>query len=119
MARQDAAAASALQGRVGGVFRIVTSATFYPVPPGEQPDEGDQARPRANLVMRSALPDEVEVVRGTMPSAHARGASGPVPVAIGEETATAQRLDLGTVLDLYPFWDDDAPPLQVQIAGTI
>ena len=119
IARQDTAASNALRGSVGGVVRVATSATFYPAAPGQKPDPANQARPRANLIVRSQLQDEVAVVQGALPSAFTRGATGPVPVAIGEETAQSQNLRIGSTIDLFPFWDDKTEPLQVQIVGTL
>lgn len=117
--RQDAAVTNALHGSIGGVARIATSATFYPSTNGQKPDQRNEARPRANLIVRSALQDEVTVVQGTLPPTHGRGASGPIPVAIGEETAKSQNLRIGSTIDLYPFWDEKAEPVHVQIVGTI
>ncbi len=120
--RQDAAVNAALHGSEGtlaGVVRVGTSATFYPAPVGQRPDARDDARPRANLVMRSALQDYVTVVQGALPAPAARGANGPIPVALGEETAKALKLGVGSTFDLFPFWDDQSPPLQVRVEGVV
>ena len=117
--RQDAAVSGALRGSVGGVARVATSATFYPTPVGQRPDLRNEARPRANLVTRSALQDQITVVQGAFPAPFPRGATGPIPVAVGEETAKSQNLRIGSTFDLFAFWDDQSPPLQVQIAGIV
>ena len=59
IARQDAVAGAALHGAASGVVRSAITATFYPVPSGQQPDMPNEARPRANLVVRSGLQDHV------------------------------------------------------------
>ena len=117
--RQDAAATDALHGYADGVVRVITSATFYPAAAGQRPDARNEARPRSNLVVRSALQDQVIVLQGAMPQPMARGATGPLQVAIGEETAKSQNLGVGSRLDLFPFWTDEAQPLQVQVAGIL
>ncbi|MFA7248390.1 MAG: FtsX-like permease family protein [Dehalococcoidia bacterium] len=119
VARQDAAAASALRGTGGGVVRVATSATFFPADAGRTPDSEDQARPRANLVARSGLQDHVTVVQGALPAAAGRGGNTPLPVAIGEETARQLNLRVGSTLDLFPFWDDKVAPLRVQVSGIV
>ena len=118
-ARQDAAVASALHGTGGEIARTVTSATFYPAAIGSRPDERNEARPRANLVVRSALQDHITVVEGTLPAAMPRGAMGPILVAVGEETAKTQQLRVGSTFDLFPFWDAQSPPIRAQVSGIL
>ncbi|MGE3857556.1 MAG: FtsX-like permease family protein, partial [Dehalococcoidia bacterium] len=118
-ARQDAAAGAALHGAASGIVRVATTATFYPAVVGARADANDQARPRANLIVRSALPDHVTVVQGVLPPTAGRGADGPVPVAVGEETAREHGLGIGTTRDLFPFWEEKAAPLRVQVVGII
>ncbi len=118
-ARQDGATTAALHGTAGGVVRIATSATLFAAAAGARPDTADDARPRANLVARDALQDHVDVVQGALPAPMARGANGPIAIAVGEETAKRQRLGVGSTLDLFPFWNAEARPLRVQVAGIV
>ena len=119
MSRQDAAASRALRGTVAGSVRVATSSTFYPAPVGQRPDTRDEARPRANLVARSGLQGYVTLIQGAFPPPIVRGAPGPLLVAVGEETAKSQNLRIGSTFDLFPFWDEQAVPLQVQVAGVV
>ena len=118
-ARQDAGASDALRSTLSGVIRTVTTATFYPAQPGQLPDERNDARARANLVVRSRLQDQVTPVQGAFPAVAARGATGPIAVAVGEETARRHNLQVGSALDLFPFWEPRSAPLTVRIEGIV
>ena len=115
--RQDTAIARAMRGATEGLVRSAQSATFYPVPPGRKPNLQDETRPRANLLMRSDLRDHVAVVQGAFPASMPKGANGPLAGLIGADTAKANNLKVGDVIDFYPFWDEKAPVIQVQVAG--
>ena len=117
--RQDTAATEALHGTAAGVVRVVTSATFFVTERGGRPDTSSDNRPRANLVSQSGLQDHVDLVQGALPGAMARGATGPIAVAVGEDTAKRQNLEVGSVLDLFPFWDAQSAPLRAQVAAVV
>ncbi|MEX2446868.1 MAG: ABC transporter permease [Dehalococcoidia bacterium] len=115
--RQDAGVAGVLGSARGEVVRSGASATFYPAPAGEAPDLTRGDRPRANLLFRSRLADHVTVVEGAFPEAQPADAEGPVDALVGADTAAEQGLAVGDVLDLYPFWDGEAAPVLVRVAG--
>ena len=116
--RVDGAVARALAAASGGLVRMGTSSTFYATAPGEAVPERDD-RPRANLRFRSELEDRVRVVRGEFPRPLPEADGGPVPVAIGLETATRNGIELGQRFELHPFWDEEAEPLSVEVVGII
>ena len=109
-ARIDDAVGDVLGPARGGVVRQVTSATFYPTAPGAEPDLGDNARPRANLLARTALADHVRLAAGRLPEAAAAG-EALLEVAIGVETARRNDIEPGDRLDLHPFWDEEVAPI--------
>ena len=117
--RVGQAAAAALGPAAGGLVRQGTSATFYPVPTGGRPDLDDDKRPRGNFVFRSDLESFVHVVAGEMPAVMTPGAEGPLLAAIGAHTAELNGIALGDELDMFPFWDDEAPPVPVLIVGIL
>lgn len=117
--RVGQAAASALGPASAGVVRQGTSATFYPVPPGSTPDFDDDGRPRGNFVFRSDLESFVTVVDGELPAVMAPGSDGPLLAAIGTRTAEINGLEVGDQFDLFPFWDEDAPPIPALITGIV
>ena len=115
--RQDVAVARVMHGAVEGATRGITSATFYPAPAGAKPRLEDAARPRANIVVRSALRDHVTVVQGAYPGPMPSGGSGAIMGLIGADTARANGLKVGDTFDLYPYWDEQAAPVKVEVAG--
>ena len=115
--RQDVAVARVMHGAIEHSIRGITSATFYPVAPGARPRIEDPARARANLVVRSTLRDHVTVVQGAFPGPMPASATGPLAGLIGADTAKANALKLGDILDLYPYWDEKAPPVKVEVVG--
>ena len=117
-ARIDDAVGDVLGPTRGGVVRQVTSATFYPTAPGAEPDLGDNARPRANLLARTALADHVRLAAGRLPEAAAAG-EALLEVAIGVETARRNDIEPGDRLDLHPFWDEEVAPIGVEVVGLI
>ncbi|MBM3139101.1 MAG: ABC transporter permease [Chloroflexi bacterium] len=118
-ARVDRAVDAAIGGVSGGLVREARSATFFPAPAGRRANLADPERDRANLYFRSDIEHHIDAVAGRLPPVLARGADGPIPVAIGEETAQLQGLRLGDRLDLFPFWDEKAPPVRVEIVGLV
>ena len=116
--RVDGAAAEALAGAAGGEVQMGTSATFFPTGPGDAVTERAD-RPRSFLRFRSGLETHVRVVEGTFPGAQAEAAEGPVPVAVGLETATRNGIEVGRRFDLHPFWDREVPPLAVEVVAII
>ncbi len=117
--RVGQATASALGPAAAGVVRQGTSATFYPVSPGSMPDFEDDTRPRGNFVFRSDIESFVTVLDGELPEVMAPGADGPLLAAIGARTAELNDLSVGDDLDLFPFWDEEAPPIPARIVGII
>ena len=116
--RVDVAVARALAPASGELVRMGTSATYYATPPGEAvPDRPD--RTRANLRFRSELEERIAIVEGEFPRPLPEAGDGPVPVAIGAETAARNGIELGQRFDLHPFWDEDAEPLQIEIVGFV
>jgi hypothetical protein len=118
-ATQDSLAAGALGPAASGSVRQGTSATFFPTSPGRAVDEDDPARPRANLRYRSEIERFVEVTAGVNPQAAPAGAEGPIPAVVGRTTAAINDLAVGDRVDLHPFWNDELPPLEVEIVGLI
>ncbi|MQA00563.1 MAG: FtsX-like permease family protein [Dehalococcoidia bacterium] len=118
-ARIDRTLAGSLGSASAGLIRQGTTSTFFATAPGEPVDRGDTNRPRSNIRFRSEVESHIELVDGVFPGTLARGGEGPVPVAIGAETAARAGLSVGDTLDLHPFWDEDAVPLQVQISGLV
>ena len=115
--RQDVAVRRVMQGATGGAVRGITSGTFYPAANGARPRLEDAARPRANVVVRSALREHVTVVQGTFPGPAAAGASGPIPGLLGADTAKVNGLKVGDTFDLHPYWDEKAPPVKIEVVG--
>ena len=118
-ARQDSTVAGALGPASSGSIRQGTSATLFPTAPGTAVDNEDTARPRANLRYRSEIERFVEITSGVGAQAAPTGAEGVIPAVIGTRTAAINDLKVGDRLDLYPFWNDDLPPLVIEIVGLI
>jgi ABC-type lipoprotein release transport system permease subunit len=118
-ARVDSAVAASLQQAAGGLVRQGRSATFFPAPPGRPADRDDPDRLRGNLYFRSDIEQHVELVAGEWPRALERTAEGPIPAALGEETALRLGIELGERFDLHPFWDERADPIEVVVTGLI
>ena len=115
----DGAVGAALGAAAGGVIRQGTSATFYPTLPGVAPDLDDDRRMRANFRFRSELEQHVTITAGTAAPAAPAGSDGPIPVLMGAATAARNGVHPGDRFDLHPFWDEDAPPLTVEVTGLI
>ena len=110
---------SALHGTFVGLVRAGSSATFYPVTPGRVPNLDDDTRPRGNLLFRSDIEPHVRIIEGSFPDPVPPDYDQPLPAAVGLHTAELNGLALGDTFDLFPFWDDDAPPLAVTIVGIV
>jgi hypothetical protein len=115
----DRGVAAALGDASSSLVRMGTSGTFYPAAPGAVVDFDDAGRDRSVLRFRSELEREVEVIFGEFPRAIPSAGSEPIPVAIGLETATGIGVDVGQRFDIYPFWDEEAAPLRVEVVGII
>ncbi len=118
-ARQDAIVAGTLGPASASSVRQGTSATFFPTAPGIAVDGENPERPRANLRYRSGIEAFVEVTLGVGAPAAPAGAEGVIPAVIGRTTAAINDLTVGDRMDLHPFWDQDLPPLQIEIVGLI
>lgn len=118
-ARMESVVESSLSGAVTSVVRQGNSATFFPTAPGVPVNDGDLSRPRANLRFRSGLDEHILVVAGEAAQmVPARmGTDMPLPALVGAETAARNGIVVGDVFELYPFWDEDSPPLEVQVVG--
>ncbi len=117
--RVDGGVATALGEAASSLVRMGTSATFYPTSPGVPVDFEDSGRDRGVLRFRSEIERYVDVIFGEFPSAVPTGGSDPIPVAIGLETATAAGVEIGQRFDLYPFWNEEAAPLTVEVVAII
>jgi ABC-type antimicrobial peptide transport system permease subunit len=117
-ARKHAEVGRALGVTTGPLTRQATSATFFPSPPGVPVAYGDTNRPRANLFFRTDFADHVRVITGALPREMPAGATGPIEVLIGHETAERLGFEVGDQFELHPYWDDEATPVLVEIAGT-
>ncbi len=117
--RIDRAVAAALGGARSGQVRQGLSATFYPAPAGQRANLGDPDRPRANLYFRSDIESHIDVVAGTLPPVMPDASDAPIPADLGAETAQRLGIKVGDRFDLFPYWDEHAPPVQVQVVGLV
>ena len=121
--RIDRAVRDALGRAAGAAVRQGTTATFYASAPGGEPDLGDQSRPRANLRWRTNLLEHAALVAGRLPAPSPAGApeaaGRPIEALLGAATARAHGFAPGDRLDLHPFWDEEIPPLAVEIVGLL
>lgn len=117
--RTDRALNAALGPATSGLVRQGRSATFFPAPQGQRPNLQDSGRDRANIYFRSEIDEHTAIVSGVAPPVAVDAGGGPIPVAIGAATAALKGIALGDRLDLYPFWDEQSPPLPVEIVGFI
>ncbi len=116
--RGDRAVAAALGAASGGQVSAASSATHFPTVPGAPVSE-DADRPRANLRFRSDFEQHVELVAGDFAPPVASATGDALPVVVGEATAEQAGLRVGTLLDLHPFFDEELPPLLVEIVGIV
>lgn len=117
--RTDRALNAAMGSATSGLVRQAKSATFFPAPDGLRPNLQDSGRDRANIYFRSEIDEHTAIVSGVAPPVMVDASGGPIPVAIGADTAALKGLALGDRLDLFPFWDEAAPPVPVEIVGLI
>ncbi len=110
---------SSLGESFSGLVRAGSTATFYPVEQGGEPDLDDATRPRANLVFRSDLEPHIEIVAGELAAPVPPEEQGLLPVAVGRRTAELAGITVGSAFDLHPFWDEDAAPLAAVVVGII
>lgn len=96
--------------------RALRSGTFYLAPPGGAVNLEDPARPRAYFQSRAGYEDHI-VVEGALPSGTLAGDA--VEAAIGAPSARRLGVAIGDIFDLYPFWDDELPPLRVNVVGIV
>ena len=116
--RIDGLVTDALGGGASGHVRQATTATFFPTAPGDEVSTADD-RPRAYVRFRSTIEEHVEVIAGAFPEPVAQAGGSALPVAIGRETAERNGLEIGTLLDLHPFWDDEAVPLPIEVVAIV
>ena len=81
--------------------------------------EPDSVRPRANFMWRSAITDHIEITAGEWPEPQTTFVGEPIQVAIGERTAIENNLSIGQSLIIYPFWEQNAQPVEINIVGLI
>jgi ABC-type lipoprotein release transport system permease subunit len=113
----ERATTSLLQGQTV----VGRSATFFPTPPGAAVAP-DDTRPRAHLQFLTGLEEQIRVVEGRMPRSSRAAAPGGAPsieVAMGVETARRNGIEVGTTLDLHPFWRPEAAPVRATVVGLI
>ena len=115
----DRAVTSALGPAFESEVRTGRSATFYPAPAGQLPDFDDDTRPRGNVLFRSDLDAHIRVVEGALPAAADPDVDAPVPAAVGAATAALNGIAVGDQFDLFPFWDNDAAPLPVEVVAIV
>ncbi|MCH2657835.1 MAG: ABC transporter permease [Dehalococcoidia bacterium] len=112
------AVTNALEETFSGLIRSGISATFYSTPSGEKINLKDDSRNRSNLSFRSNLENHIDIIEGNWPKTNNQS-STKIPVAIGARTAEKHSINIGDSLDLYPYWDENAFPLEVVIVAKI
>ena len=116
-ARVDRAVRTALAGAVRSVQRQGASQTLYLTAPGAAVNEADQSRPRAQLRFRDDVEGHLTLTAGAFPRGGSTPAPTAVPVLLGAEAATRNRVAVGDRFALHPWWDASLAPLMVQVAG--
>ncbi|MEX2081665.1 MAG: FtsX-like permease family protein, partial [Dehalococcoidia bacterium] len=95
-------------------IRSLRSGTFFPAPAGTPVDLEDELRPRAFLQSREDILEHV-TIEGAAPSGYATLTN--IEAAVGRPAAERLGIQVGDQFDLYPFWNEDAPPLVVTVVG--
>lgn len=101
--------------------RFVRSATFFPTTTGGVVQDDDPLRPRAHFQAATDLKDHIELLEGRFPDPALPTGDPSIPptveVLLSATIAAREGLDVGTTLDLYPFWDEEAAPVEIVIVG--
>ena len=118
-ARQSSEVVWASQNSFTEVNRLARSATYFLSDTDGLLGEPDSVRPRANFMWRSGVLDQIQITEGRWPEPQTTFTGGPIQVAVGERTAIENDLSVGQSLIIYPFWEQDAQPVEVSIVGLI
>jgi len=112
------AVTNALGETFSGLVRAGISATFYSTSSGKIVDTNDNSRDRSNLSFRSDIENHIEIIEGNWPHNNNQNYE-KIPVAIGAKTAEKHSLHIGDTLDLHPYWNENASPLEIIIVAKI
>tara|TARA_B100000029_G_scaffold437194_1_gene452228 strand:+ start:6444 stop:9842 length:3399 start_codon:yes stop_codon:yes gene_type:complete len=112
------AVTNVLDETFSNLVRNGISATFYSTSAGEQINLEDPNRNRANLSFRSGLKEHIDIIEGDWVQQNNQSYT-KIPAAIGGKTAEKLGIKIGDSLDLYPYWDENASPLEIIVTAKI